>query len=286
MKAIDLVQRPTAVVGNNGGIPFDLHIMTDDSGVKSDLSVVPGDYKVGDKIRLRAKLRYFGVLMRGLGSHPGDKVKVELIKPGQSIGDMLSDSTASSTSANPDVQPGAEAKLFNTLQNDPSVLVRNSDTVQLFDDGKPEHGDDVAGDGIYSALYPATLPGHYNFLFAIESVAQNAVRFSRQQLRTAYVRAVPDAGNTVFQTSIQRRGKGSVFLIVMTPRVKPGPGCAKGDPKCGRMGPGWANYFWFTAAGQTRFKAIDMLNGTYEATLAFTAPGRPRSRSTLKMSWR
>jgi len=284
VKAIDLAQHTAAVTTGNGRVPFDLHAMTDDGVVKSDLSVVPGDYKSGDKIRLRAKLTQFGSPILGLGTHAGDKIYVDLIKPGQSIGDMLSDNTASSVPSCPDPQSpscdpqsAAEAKLANALKNDPSALTHAPDTIpQLFDDGKPEHGDDVAGDGIYSALFATVKPGPYNFLFSIERTDPSSVRFSRQQLRTAYVRAVPDAGNTVFQSSVLRRDKSSVLSIVMTPRVKPGPGCAKTDPKCGRMGPGWANYFWFTTPGQTPFKPTDNLNGTYTATLGFTGARPPQ----------
>jgi len=259
-------------------VPFDLHVTTDDAGIKSELSVVPSDYTAGDDIRLRAKLAFFGVPIRGLGSHPGDTIKVEPLAPGKSVGDALSDSSARSTPPPPptDIQAGAEAKLFNMLQSDPLVLKRiGTDAIQLYDDGKPEHGDDVAGDGIYSALYPATTPGHYNFLFSVESTDPNSVRFSRQQLRTAYVRAVPDAGNTVFQTSIVTRDNRNVLNIVMTPRVKPGPGCLKNNPKCGRMGPGWANYFWFTTPGRAPFKATDDLKGNYTATLSFTGSNPP-----------
>jgi hypothetical protein len=104
----------------------------------------------------------------------------------------------------------------------------------------------------------------------VESTDSNSVRFSRQQLRTAYVRPVPDQANTVFQTNIVRRDRGSVLTITMTPRVKAGSGCTTNNPKCGRMGPGWANYFWFTAPGRTPFKPIDNLNGTYTATLDFS----------------
>ena len=42
------------------------------------------------------------------------------------------------------------------------------------------------------------------------------------------------------------------------------------------MGPLWANYFWFTAPGQTPFKAVDNLNGSYTATLAFTGSKPPK----------
>jgi hypothetical protein len=246
-----------------GGIPFDLHVMTDDGGVKSDLSIVAGDYKPGDKIKLRAKLTQFGRPILGLGSHPGDKIVAELVKPGKSIGDILSDSNASADPSGPDVQTPAEAKLDNTLKANPSALIHKTDTIKLFDDGKPEHGDDVAGDGIYSALYLADLPGHYNFLIAAEAVDPKAVRFSRQQLRTAYVRPFPDGGNTDFQTSIVSKG---TMQVIMTPR------CKARD----HMGPGWANYFWFTAPGVTPFKAKDNLNGTYTATLNFTGSKPPQ----------
>jgi len=263
------------------GIPFDLHVMTDDEGVKSDLSVVASDYKTGDNIRLRAKLNYFAQPILGLDSRASARVMADLIKPGQSVRDMLSDSSASatpscvSTPAQPcDPQSAAEAKLANALQNAPLRQKREPD-IRLFDDGKPEHGDDVAGDGIYSALYPAILPGNYHFLISAESTDSNSVRFSRQQLRTVAVRPIPDAGNTLFQTSILRRGRDSILSILMTPRFRPGPGCVTSDLRCGRMGPFWANYFWFTTPGQAPFKAVDNLNGTYTATLAFTGSTPP-----------
>ena len=273
--ALALTSRPSSSASTSSGVPFDLHVMTDDGGVKSDLSIVPGDYKPGDNIRLRAKLTHFGRPILGLGSRNGDKIEVQLIKPGNSVGDVLSDSNASTASSCPppgpcDQQTPAEAKLANTLKGNPSALTYTSDTVQLFDDGKPEHGDDVAGDGIYSALYPANLVGHYNFLFSIESTDPNAVRFSRQQLRTAYVRDFPDSGQTILQSSLQPCAAGSAkgcntLVITMSPRTKFG----------NRMGPGWGNYFWFTAPGVTPFKAADNLNGTYTAKLNFNGNKPP-----------
>jgi len=202
---------PAAVMTTQSGIPFDLHVMADDGAIKSDLSIVPGDYKPGDNIRLRAKLTHFGRPILGLSS---GQIIAELVKPGASIGDILSDSKASADPTGPDPQTPAEAKLANTLKDNPSVLVHAPlEILQLYDDGKAEHGDDVAGDGIYNALYPVTLPGDYNFLFAVESTAADAVRFSRQQLRTAYVRAVLDKDNkTMFQSTIQPCTSGTASL--------------------------------------------------------------------------
>jgi len=271
------VQAPRLVAAMSAipqSIPFDLHIMTEDAGMKADLSVVPGDYKAGDNIRLRAQLRYFGRPVLGVGSHAGDKIVASLVAPGQGVGDMLSDSTASSVSPRPDIASGPEAKLFNAVQAKPLLTTRPPD-ITLYDDGKKEHGDDVAGDGIYSALVPAPTSGDYNFVLSAESTDPNSIRFSRQQLRAAYIRAVPDSGNTVISSSVQRRDRQGVLSIVMTPRVKPAPGCGTNDPKCGRMGPGWANYFWFVAPGQTPVKAKDNLDGTYTATVSFNGSVPP-----------
>jgi hypothetical protein len=261
------------------GIPFNFHLMTDDPGFKTDLEVVPEDYVAGGNIHLRADIRHFGIPVAGLGSHPGDKMVFDLVKPGQSVGDMLSDSTANGTppQGNVDIQPGADAKLFNTLLVSPSALKRDQvPGIPLFDDGKPEHGDAVAGDGIYNALYPAVLPGHYNFLFWAESTDPSVARFSRQQVRTAYVRPLPDSANTVYQVSVSAGTRREQRLsITMTPRVKPGAGCGLHDPHCGRMGPGWANYFWFTTPGHAPFKPMDNLDGTYTATLDFSGSTPP-----------
>ncbi len=265
VEAIDAGTRIAAAT--TPGIPFDLHVMSDDSGIKTDLAIVPGDYKSGDNIHLRAKLTRFGLPILALGPQTGDKILAKLIRPGESIGDILSDSTESADPNTPDQSP-AEAKLENTLRKYPSRLkTETAPDATLYDDGKPEHGDDVAGDGVYNALYPATLPGHYNFTLAAESVAPDSARFSRQQLRTVYVRPYPNADNTDFQSSISFGAKGATntLSIVMTPRTKAGD----------RMGPGWANYFWFTTPGQTPFKATDKLNGTYEATLSFTGASPP-----------
>lgn len=274
---VEAVRATDASVNDSKNVPFpfDVYVMADDGAIKSDLSIVPADYKTGDNIRLRAKLSKLGSPILGLGSHPGDKIEADLIKPGESVGDILSDSSASSVSAGPDPQSPAEAKLANTLKENPSVLTHASDTVQLYDDGKAEHGDDIAGDGIYSALYPAVLSGHYNFLFSIEDADPSSVRFTRQQLRTAFVRAIPDATNTVLQSSVIQLDKGRALSIVMTPRAKPGPNCTLNNPKCGRMGPGWANYFWFTTPGQTPLKPKDNLDGTYAVVVPFTGSTPP-----------
>jgi hypothetical protein len=267
VEVVPIFEHPTELKMLPVAVSFDLHVMAEDAGIKTDMSIVPADYKPGNQLKLQAKLTQFHRPIVGLGSKPGDRIEAELVRPGESVGDLLSDSDASATpqpcpATGPcDKQSPAEAKLANMLKEKPSALVHTSEIVQLFDDGnKVEHGDDVAGDGIYSALYSADLPGHYNFLIAAERVDASGPRFSRQQLRTAYVRPFPNSGNTDLQATLISRG---TLQIIMTPRG------VSGD----RLGPGWANYFWFTSSGVAPFKAIDNLDGSYTATLNFT--GKP-----------
>ena len=127
------------MVGGQASIPCNIHVMADDGAIKSDLSIVPADYKAGDNIRLRARVTQLGSPILGLGSHPGDKVQVDLVKPGQGIGDILSDSQASANPPplHPDLKLGAEAKLFNALHASPSPLTHiEVPGIQLFDDGR------------------------------------------------------------------------------------------------------------------------------------------------------
>jgi hypothetical protein len=111
----------------------------------------------------------------------------------------------------------------------------------------------------------ADKPGHYNFLFGLEGPTKRTGRLSRQQLKTVYVRPAPDASATALQTFTQSTHTGNQLVITMTPRTK------RGD----RLGPGWANYFWFTAPGTTPVKAQDHLDGTYTATVPYVAGVMP-----------
>jgi hypothetical protein len=242
-------------------VPFDLIILADDAGINTNLAPVAADYLPGQNIRLQAKLQALGKPILNVGAGAGDSMVVRLVKPGQTVGDLLSDSTASSTGPAPEPMSATEIKLRNELAANPAALTPVSDTLQLFDDGAASHGDTTAGDGVYSGLYPADKPGHYNFLFAVEGTAKETGRFSRQQLKSVFVRSVPDADRTDVTSSVGR----DAVLINMTPRTRFG----------NRMGPGWANYFWFTAPGITPLRPRDNLNGTYTATIPFSGPNPP-----------
>jgi hypothetical protein len=261
MTPVSLATNAAQTPPNAQPVPFNFIALADDVSVNSKLAIVPGDYAPTDLIKLQVNVTEFGQSVKNIGT-----VVAKLVKPGVSIGDLLSQSTAGTNPTNPgDTGTPAQNKLDNTLQANPSLLATLSDTVTLYDDGKPQHGDAKAGDGIYSALYPSQLPGHYNFLFLAEGKSKSSGNFSRMQFQTVYVHSAPDGNNTAITANVTTAASGNTLNIIMTPRTKAGD----------RMGPGWANYFWFTATGQTPFKPKDNLDGTYTAALGFTGSRPP-----------
>lgn len=235
-------------------IPFDLVVLVEDVAINSVLNAVAKDYKAGDAIELEVRAREFGLPLEKIGTSTGDQLLVQVVRPGQSIGDILSDGTSSSQPQPSDPSSAAQAKLTNMLADTPDAFKRNDDNPDRVTLGEVEPG-------VYRGTFPAPVTGHYNFLFAVAGDAPETGRFSRQAIRTVYVRAVPDASNTAVQVSVA----GSIMTIVFTPRT--------GGKD--RMGPGWANHFWLTAPGVSPFKARDNLDGTYTATLTLSGATPP-----------
>lgn len=264
------------IIGQSGSIglasefghaPYSLVAIGDDLGLHSDLGVVSKRHIPGQSVRLQAKVSEFGTPVTGLKQQPGASVVARLVKPGKTIGDLLSNSNASTTAPNTaDQWTAANARLYNALDENPEFLQRdNTGVVELWDDGSAAHGDDVAGDGIYSALYRVTDPGHYNFEFAVKGRAPRVGEFSRQQTESIYVRPVPVSEQTDVATSVSVTAKGSLLTVTFVPKTLSGT----------RFGPGWRNYFWLTQSNQPPIRAHDNQDGSYTATLLFTGKTPP-----------
>jgi len=235
--------------------PVDVIVVSDDLAIDSEMTTGGQDLVPGQQVQLRAKITEFGLPITNIGGAAGGRAVVQLIRPGTSIGDLLSDNAAGATQPTNDPGTAADAKLNTLMQQSPQLLQRVADTLTMVDNGNAANGDETANDGIYSAVFVPQEPGHYNFLFGVEGVGSIA-RFSRQQLKTVHVRSEPSAANTQFGTVIQ----DNQLVITATPRTFSGS----------KMGPGFANYLWFTAPGITPVKPVDNLDGTYRATLPTT----------------
>lgn len=254
--------------------PLYFVVMSDDIGLKSSMKVVNGNFKTGDPIVLQASVSEGGRPILGLGDDSTDVIHVTLLEPGQSIGDMLAGSDASATPpSDTDTYSAADAKLHNELTENPQSLITNTNTLRLFDDGDPEHGDKVPGDGIYTNIKTAGFPGHYNFLFGIQGISESKGKFSQMHLETVYVRDAPDTDETDVSSTVQSGADGNTLVTIFTPRNRFGQ----------QMGPGWGqaqgqgSYFWFVPPGGGKpYPAIDNLDGTYQGTYFYGSGDAPQ----------
>lgn len=246
-------------------VPFLLTALVDDKAIDVDMRVVAGDYAPGDPIRLEARISEFGAPVLGVGTFSGDQMFAQVVKPGVAIGDLLAESEASFDIPNQDdPSSDAAARLFNALQDNPEALQRVQDRIRLRDDGSG--GDTQANDGIYTGLYTSDQPGHYNFLFSIRGRSREAGFFARQQIRTTYVRPLPDRDNTVVETQVQSSGGQQTLLVSLTPRTA-----------AGSLIPAFENYFWASLLrDEQSFKFVDPdLDGVYTVEIPFSGEEPP-----------
>lgn len=251
------------VVSGEGSrkVPFDLMLLADDAALNSSLGVVTAEHAVGGSVKLTAQINDFGKPLKGLNTQPNARVEAFVVRPGASLGDVLSASAVTPPPpAATDASSDAQRKLEALLEADPNALQGSQNSVTLVDDGSAAHGDERADDGRYSALVPAEVEGHYQVVFFVEGDSASGGRFVRQQIRTVHVRSLPDTTNTGVTTQVTTGDGGGVLTAVLTPK----------NVKNQMMGPGYANYFWFMPVGGTPVKGIDNLNGTYTATIPFT----------------
>jgi hypothetical protein len=247
--------------------PFDLMLLGDDAALNSSLNIVSGEHVVGGNFKLTAQINDLGTPLKGLNTQANARVQAFIVKPGASLGDVLSAAAVQPAPPAPnDSSSDAQRKLEALLAADPNALKRNENSITLVDDGSAASGDDKADDGRYSALIPAEFEGHYQIVFLVEGDSTAGGRFVRQQIRTVHVRSLPDTTNTGVTTQVQSGDGGSVLVATLTPK----------NVKGQLMGPGYANYFWFNPDGGTPVKGVDNLNGTYTARIPFTGSDPPK----------
>jgi len=226
-----------------------LSVISDDFGVSSDFSAADGDTEPGLKFPVQARLTGLG------GPIENADVRVTVERPDTAKGDVLSRADVDPTP--PDVGDSftpAEAKLYQLMQQNPGLLSRSSNTIQLADDG--QGADQTAGDGTYSDSVEVTEPGHYTLHYVVEGTTEEEGAFRREQIRTVHARAVPNWGPTTVQPNVD---DGTLQLRII-PRTYTGS----------LIGPGFTNYLWLTTPDGTQLRPEDQLNGAYTAEIPFS----------------
>jgi hypothetical protein len=147
-------------------VAYRAHLIVDDADVRYQFSAPTAGLGVGEPIPLSLWVQRGNQTLTGL-----EDVEVTIHRPPTGFGTFLATNSVSGIQlAKPIDLSGdrfqglAEKKAFLLLQNDTlrKALAPVAETISLFDDGLPEHGDAKAGDGVYSALYTKTQrPGAY-----------------------------------------------------------------------------------------------------------------------------
>ncbi len=256
----------TPLSSDAGEVAFDFSLLGDDTTVNSALATAPTQPVVGGSIKLTAQINDLDQKLLGLNGQSGAQVQVFVVRPGSNLGDVLSDTAAAPAPAGTDSGNEAQRKLAAILAANPNALIKASDIVTLRDDGSAASGDSSANDGVYSALVPADFEGHYNFVFLVQGRAESGGGFIRQAIRTVHVRSMPAGGTTQYATSVIGTLDARALQVIATPRNLRG----------GKMGPGWANYFWFATPGRPAVKPVDNLDGSYTARIPFSGSTPPQ----------
>jgi hypothetical protein len=260
VSAGDWTVRITTTSDSSMPTRFNFALLGDDAAINSSLGAARGEVAVGGNITLTAQVNDLDRPITGLGSQPDAQVQVFVVRPGNSLGDVLSDTAAAPVAAgSADASSSAQRKLEAILAANPNALLTASDVLTMAETGGP---------GIYRATIPARFEGHYNFVFLVQGRSESGGRFVRQQIRTVHVRSLPDPGATQYTSHVVNVGTASVnnvLVLTTTPR----------NVNNGKLGPGWANYLWFAPPGLPPRKGVDNLDGSYTAQVPFSGSNPP-----------
>jgi hypothetical protein len=177
--------------------------------------------------------------------------------PAQTLGDLLSTSTAGTSRPPGDEEPdAANKKLQNEVESNPNALADTTGSVLMRDDGTGV--DRVAKDGVYTGEINVQKYGHTDLVVILEGTSKGGGAFRRQKVETVYLEARPDGGTTKVSSQVV----GANLQVTITPLTSAGD----------RLGPGWRNYFWVKSGTAQPVKPTDNLDGTYTATVPGGGP--------------
>lgn len=255
------------VIENLEGVKAYYHaaLIVDEAELNYRVGATPRDCGTGEDILLTASLSVDGDPVTNAKS-----VLCTVTRPRFGLGSFLNQRNISDSQLNTN-PPGIDVdnfpnvysrKLYRLieLQGLGKLLEPIVDpAVELFDDGDEElHGDKLADDGIYSALYKNTqIPGKYELDFSIEGQHHLIGKFVRSEESTALVGVKNiDAGESELYHD---RLSGGVKLLTFVPADKFG----------NYLGPGYGDKISIvSSAGNVSLIKDERENGTYTAYLS------------------
>jgi hypothetical protein len=249
----------------NAPILYRTYLLVDDAALEYDLTVRPSLLKPGLPLLLRARVTESSRAVRP------KMVRATVQRPRVAVGDLVRQSKVTDADrARIARQLNQRELLVSPVAATWEAVFRNPknapalqpivDQVELFDDGRPEHGDDRPGDGIYNALYRETkVPGEYQVEFEIagESRLNGSFKRTRTASATVAIREVPETRVDVKLAHCFWR-RGAKVSVTLAPQDRSGIW----------LGPGYADRIQVSIqGGKPQGPVLDRLDGTYTQDL-------------------
>lgn len=249
-------------------VDFRAYLMADIADMSFDVRFSQPVYRAGDEVQVSTRIM--------LGQNPVrtlDKVTAQVTRPRAALGTALVGTSVATAKLEQVRMEGAEplpdlaAAKAMLLLSDPArgaALRPVRETIELYDDGKPEHGDSLARDGVFSArVGKVSVPGLVTV--EVSAAGQSAVnrRFARRFVATAVVQNAPfSASGTNLRASLERLG-GDLWTV----RAQATPRDVLGN----YLGPGYPQRVRFAVPGAVTSAVVrDNLDGSYSQ--AFVIP--------------
>jgi hypothetical protein len=199
-----------------------------------------------------------------------DKITADIAAPSAALGTLLSRAsfgaaqlqTVANRNGDQFADPAAaKAYLLLTDQKFAGRAIPSRYTIELFDDGKPEHGDTIAHDGVFTArLGKLRYPGLISAAVEVTGVSPRSRAFTRRFPVNAVIQNAPFAGS---RSRIRVERLDAATIQVATRPV---------DQLGNLLGPGYRDRLSIDMSGpQPASDIIDNLDGSY--VRKFTSTG-------------
>ncbi len=257
--------------GQNGmaaqsDVNFNLMVLEKNGQLRSSFKVEVGRHLAGHPMRLTA------TLSKKMMPMPGAKVLVEVTKPSQAGGSILSDFKVEATARTE--APEQEVKR-TPLDIKREIMARKGIRVpvkraefSLNDNGVD--GDEVPGDGIYSGIFKDTgVAGVYSFRFIARSRLNEKSATTREKTLTVHMKPdirFSDSKIKVLKQTFNREKGTTNLQMNIIPQDRFG----------NKSGPGMADDIAVDIKNSKLIRVTDRYDGSYDVEIEIT--GRPEIR--------
>jgi len=174
-------------------VTYRVHLIIDDGDLRYHFDVPDLDYGVGDVIPLSFWVQHGSRTLTNLTG----EVTATIARPPVGFGTFMVKHPVTKQQLDADIDLSGD--MFSMMAAKKAhILVQNDalrrelspavDTIALYDDGKPEHGDVKSNDGVYSALYKKTeRPGNYNIDLTVKGRDPQVGTIVRSESKTISV---------------------------------------------------------------------------------------------------